>query len=164
MSTKRNLQDAGAIGRVIALMESIPHDAIALLARFAMAATFWLSGQTKVDGFAINFITGEFKLGWPKLSESAIALFQDEYKLPFVPPEIAAPMAAIAEHVFPALLLVGLATRFSALALLGMTLVIEIFVYPGAYAVHATWATALIYLIARGPGRISIDHWIASRR
>ncbi len=74
------------------------------------------------------------------LSDSALALFQDEYKLPLVPPELAAPMAAMAEHMFPLLILFGLATRFSALALLGMTLVIQFFVYPGAYATHGTWA------------------------
>jgi len=67
-------------------------------------------------------------------------------------------MAATAEHLLPLLLLLGLATRFSALGLLGMTLVIQLFVYPGAYATHATWAAALLYLVARGPGLFSIDH------
>ena len=92
-----------------------------------------------------------------------MALFQDEYKLPFMPPEVAAPMAALAEHVLPLLILIGLATRFSALALLGMTLVIQVFVYPGAYATHGTWAAVLLYLMARGPGKLSIDHWLATR-
>jgi putative oxidoreductase len=72
-------------------------------------------------------------------------------------------MAAFAEHVFPILILIGLATRFSALALLGMTLVIQLFVYPGAYPTHGIWATVLLYLIAKGPGALSIDHWIARR-
>jgi putative oxidoreductase len=70
----------------------------------------------------------------------------------------------MAEHVFPFLLLIGLATRFSALALLGMTLVIQLFVYPDAYATHGTWAALLLYLMARGPGALSIDHWLARRR
>jgi putative oxidoreductase len=148
---------------VIGRLGRIPHTLIALVARFSIAAVFWNSGQTKVDGLAINFVTGDFKLGWPRLSESAIALFQDEYKLPLLPPELAASMAATAEHVLPLLILFGLATRFCALGLLGMTLVIQIFVYPGAYATHGTWAAVLLFLIARGPGRISLDHWIAGR-
>jgi putative oxidoreductase len=147
----------------VALLERIPNSLIALVARFSIAAVFWNSGQTKVEGLAINLVNGEFSLGWPRLSDSAIALFQYEYQLPLIPPELAAPMAAVAEHVFPLLILVGLATRFSALALLGMTLVIQVFVYPGAYATHGTWAAVLLYLMARGPGMWSIDHWLASR-
>ena len=149
---------------VIGLFERIPNTLIAFIARFSIAAVFWNSGQTKVQGFVVNLVSGEFSLGWPRLSDSALALFQDEYKLPFIPPEIAAPMAATAEHVLPVLLLIGLGTRFSALALLGMTLVIQLFVYPGAYATHGTWAAVLLYLIARGPGMLSVDHWLASRR
>ncbi len=151
---------AGAIG----LFERIPNTLTAFIARFSIAAVFWNSGQTKVEGFVVNLVTGEFKLGWPRLSDSALTLFQYEYKLPFIPPEIAAPMAATAEHVLPVLILIGLGTRFSALALLGMTLVIQLFVYPGAYATHGTWAAVLLYLMARGPGMLSVDHWLASRR
>lgn len=148
----------------IGWFERIPHAVVALLARFAIAAVFWSSGQTKVEGLAANFITGEFRLGWPRLSDSAVALFQDEYKLPFMSPELAAPMAAAAEHIFPLLILFGLATRFSTLALLVMTLVIQVFVYPGAYATHGTWAAVLLYLMARGPGALSVDHWLARRQ
>jgi len=72
-------------------------------------------------------------------------------------------MAAFAEHFFPALILLGLATRLSAFALLGMTMTIQLLVYPGAYPTHGTWATVLLFLIARGPGKWSIDHWIANR-
>jgi putative oxidoreductase len=135
-----------------------------LLARFSVAAVFWTSGQTKVQGLVLNVVSGDFALGWPRLSDSALALFRDEYRLPWVPPELAAPMAAFAEHLFPLLLLFGLATRFSALALLGMTLVIQVFVYPGAYATHGTWAALLLYLMARGPGVFSIDHLLVSRQ
>ena len=141
----------------------IPHSLIAFIARFSIAAVFWSSGQTKIEGLAINIVDGDFVLGWPRLSESALSLFQYEYNLPLIPPELAAPMAATAEHVFPILILLGLATRFSALALLGMTLVIQVFVYPGAYATHGTWAAVLLYLMARGPGVCSIDHFIARR-
>ncbi|MDE2453648.1 MAG: DoxX family protein [Burkholderiales bacterium] len=152
-----------ALNRAIGLFERIPDSFIALIARISIAAVFWTSGQTKVQGFVVNVITGEVHLGWPRLADSAVALFREEYRLPFIAPEIAAPMAATAEHVFPFLLLIGLATRFSALALLGMTLVIEIFVYPDAYPTHGTWAAVFLFLMAHGPGKLSIDHWLATR-
>lgn len=145
------------------LLAGVPYALVALLARFSIAAVFWNSGQTKIEGLAINIVNGEFMLGWPRLSDSALALFQDEYKLPLIAPELAAPLAAVAEHVFPLLLLIGLATRFSALALLCMTLVIQVFVYPGAYATHGTWAALLLLLMTQGGGVLSIDHWLASR-
>ena len=80
-----------AVVSAIALFERIPNSLIALIARFSIAAVFWNSGQTKVQGFVINLVNGEFALGWPRLSDSALALFQDEYKLPLIAPEIAAP-------------------------------------------------------------------------
>lgn len=147
--------------RAIALLERIPHSLIAFLGRFSIAATFWQSGQTKVEGFAIDLVHRNFEFGTPHLSESAVDLFRDEYALPFIPPEFAAYMAATAEHVFPVLLLIGLGTRYSALALLGMTLVIQTFVYPDAYPTHGIWAAVLLYLIARGPGILSLDHFLS---
>ena len=79
----------------------------------------------------------------------------------YVEPVVAATLAAIAEHVFPILLVLGLASRLSALALLGMTAVIQIFVYPGAWPTHGVWATALLFILARGPGALSLDALIA---
>lgn len=140
----------GAFGR-------IPHGFIALLARFSIAAVFWKSGQTKVEGFAIDIIEGRFALGIPHFGDSTVELFRDEYKLPLIPPEIAAFLATVSEHVFAVLILIGLATRLSSLALLGMTLVIEVFVYPAAYPVHGVWATVLLYLMATGAGPVSAD-------
>lgn len=151
------------IGQVIAILSRIPDSLIAVIGRFSIAAVFWLSGQTKIEGFAIDLVQGQFSLGIPRLSDNAVALFQDEYALPLLSPVLAATLAATAEHVFPVLLLLGLATRFSALALLGMTVVIQILVYPGAYATHGVWATVLLFLIAKGPGTLSIDHWIKRR-
>ena len=149
------------ITRAIGLMEKIPHSLIAFIARFSIAAVFWKSGQTKVEGLAIDLVDGTFQLGWPRLADSTIPLFQSEYHVPLLAPEVAAHMAAFAEHFFPVLILIGFATRFSALALLGMTLVIEVFVYPDAYPTHGTWAAVLLYLMATGPGKLSIDHMIA---
>ena len=147
----------------ISLCARIPHSLIALLARFSIAAVFWKSGQTKIEGLKIDIVDGTFNPGWPRLSDSAIDLFRDEYKVPWIPPEFAAPFAATAEHVLPLLLLIGLATRLSALGLLVMTAVIQIFVYPGAYPTHGVWAAVLLYLVARGPGALSMDHWIDRR-
>ena len=151
----------GFVLSVIALFQRIPDSLIAFIGRFSIAAVFWKSGQTKIEGLAIDVIDGTFTLGLPRLSESAVALFQDEYRLPVIPTELAAPLAAFAEHLFPVLILIGLATRFSALALLIMTLVIQVFVYPDAYPTHGVWAAVLLYLVAKGPGAISLDHWIA---
>lgn len=139
----------------------IPDSLIAALGRFAIAAVFWKSGQTKIEGFAVDIVDGTFRLGWPHLSDTAVALFRDEYRLPFPPAGLAAPLTAFAEHLFPLLLLIGLATRLSAAALLVMTLVIQVFVYPDAYPVHATWMAVLLYLMAKGGGVFSVDHCLA---
>jgi putative oxidoreductase len=146
-----------------AVAARIPADLIAVTARFAMAATFWKAGQTKITGLAIDLVEGRFELGRPRLAESATELFRTEYKLPFLPAEAAAPLAAAAEHVFSALLLVGLATRLSAGALLAMTAVIEIFVYPDAYALHGAWAACLLLLMKYGAGRASLDALLGGR-
>lgn len=132
------------------LSKWVPHDLIALTARVGIGAVFWLSGRTKVEG-------------WLTVSDNAVALFADEYRLPLLPPDLAAHLAAYAEHLFPVLLVLGLASRASALALLAMTAVIEVFVYPAAWPTHLTWATALLYIAARGAGRWSLDQAIGLR-
>jgi putative oxidoreductase len=140
---------ARIVERTTAALDGIPYWSIALAARVFPAAVFWQSGETKVAGW--------------HLKPSAIALFQDEYQLPLIDPSIAAHASAVAEHVFPILLVIGLATRFSALALLVMTAVIEIFVYPGAWPTHGVWATCFLILMAQGAGSLSLDHLIARR-
>ncbi len=148
---------------VIAAFERIPDDVIQLLARLSIAVTFWVSGQTKVEGLVVDPIGWHLQLGVPHISDSAIELFRSEYALPLIPPEVAAHLAATAEHVFPLLLVLGLATRLSASALLVMTLVIQLFVYPSAYPTHGLWIALLLYLMARGPGALSLDRLIARR-
>lgn len=123
----------------------IGHPLLALVDRVAIAAIFFLSGRTKVEGFL-------------HVTDGAYTLFRDEYKVPLIPPEIAAHIAAYAEHLFPILLVLGLFTRLSALALLGMTAVIQIFVYPDAWPTHLSWAGLLLYLVGRGAGPLSLDH------
>ncbi len=133
----------------IGWLNAVPSSAIALIARIGIAGVFWRSGQTKVNEWQVT--------------DSTIYLFEEEYALPLLQPEFAANMAALAEHLFPVLLILGIASRFSAAALLAMTLVIQIFVYPGSWPDHFTWAAALIFLIARGPGALSLDHLIGRR-
>ena len=140
---------AGLIDRLIGAMEAIPYWFVALVTRLSIAGVFWQSGQTKVDGF--------------RVTDTAIELFRSEYRLPLIDPVVGAHLAAFAEHFFPVLLVLGLATRFAALALLVMTLVIEIFVYPDAWPTHGTWAACLLILMTRGPGPVSLDHLIAQR-
>lgn len=154
----------GWLTALYATFAGIPESAIQLLARVSLAVTFWASGQTKIEGLVLDPIGWNADLGWPRLSGSALDLFQTEYRLPLLAPELAAPLAAVAEHVFPLLLLLGLATRLSAAALLGMTLVIQVFVYPSAYATHGLWAALFLYLMARGPGALSLDRLLATRR
>jgi putative oxidoreductase len=134
------------LARVIAILDATPHSLIGLLARVVPSLVFWQSGQTKMDGFTIK--------------DTTYVLFQEEYRIPLIPPHIAAIAAATAEHVFPVLLVIGLASRLSALALLAMTLVIEIFVYPDAYVEHGLWAISFLIIIARGPGTISADYFV----
>ncbi|MDK9705264.1 MAG: DoxX family protein [Sulfuritalea sp.] len=154
----------GPLRTLTSLFARIPDSLISLIGRFSIAAVFWKSGQTKVQGFAMDIVSGEFQFGMPQLSDSVVALFRDEYRLPFISPELAAPLAAFAEHLFPLLILLGLATRISAVALLVMTMTIQFLVYPDAYPTHGVWATVLLFLIAKGAGTFSLDHLIARRR
>jgi putative oxidoreductase len=132
------------------LAERIPQSLVLLAARIAVANIFWQSGQTKVNGFSIR--------------EETLFLFREEYKVPLLPPDLAAYLSTIGEHVLPILLMAGLASRLSALGLFGMTLVIQLFVVPGGWPEHLLWFSLLALIIARGPGAISLDYlvWNAS--
>ncbi|QNG45987.1 DoxX family protein [Sphingobium terrigena] len=123
----------------------ISESLLLLVARLGIASIFFLSGRTKVEGVLT-------------IMPSTYELFRSDYALPLVPPEIAAHAATYSEHFFPVLLVLGLFTRPGAAALLGMTLVIEIFVYPDAWPTHLSWAGLLLPLIARGGGVWSLDH------
>lgn len=131
-------------GWLISLRERLLNeDLILFAARLGIASVFFLSGRTKVEGL-LTITSGTYEL------------FEYEYALPFIPSYIAAHLATYAEHLFPILLVLGLFTRLSALALLGMTAVIEIFVYPDAWPTHLTWAALLLLLVSRGAGRWSL--------
>jgi putative oxidoreductase len=131
------------------LAERIPYSLVALVARLAVASVFWRSGRTKVEGFL-------------QIKDNTFFLFREEYKVPLLP-DHAAYLATIAEHVFPVLLVVGLASRLSALALMAMTLVIQVFVYPDGWPEHILWFALLLLIAARRPGALSLDHLIWSR-
>ena len=133
------------------LTRTLPDAALLLIARVAVAAVFFQSGRTKVEGFLT-------------IKQSTYDLFVAEYALPVIPPDWAARLATGAEHLFPVLLVAGLCTRWSALALLGMTAVIEIFVYPLAWPTHLTWAALLLPLIVHGGGRWSLDRLLQRQR
>ena len=135
----------------VVLKRLLPEALLLLVARVGIASVFFLSGRTKVTGFL-------------ELKQSTYTLFRSEYALPVIPPEWAAHLAAYAEHAFPLLLVLGLMTRLSAAALLGMTLVIEVFVYPDAWPTHLTWAGLLLPLLACGGGAWSLDNVLRRRR
>lgn len=124
--------------------QGVPGAVPLLIARLGIAAVFFQSGRTKVDGLLT-------------ISESSYELFRTEYALPLISPEVAAHAATYAEHLFPILLVLGLFTRPAALALLGMTTVIQLFVYPDAWPTHLSWAGLLVLLVARGGGKWSLD-------
>ncbi len=135
-----------AIERAVAFAERMPMSLPLLLARIGIAAVFFRSGLTKLDNWMLT-----------------VQLFKDEYRVPLLPADVAAYLAVFNELVFPAFIIVGLATRFAALPLLGMTIVIQLFVYPSSWVDHAMWAALLTLLIARGAGVLSLDHLIGRR-
>lgn len=141
---------AGLYNRLAGAAETIPESIVGLVARLGIAGVFFFSGRTKVDGLLT-------------VNDSAYVLFADEYQLPLIPSDLAAHLATFAEHLFPILLVLGLFTRLSALALLVMTAVIQLFVYPDAYTTHLSWAAVLLYLIARGGGALSLDRLLRLR-
>ena len=128
---------------VVRWTDKFPSWLLGLIIRVGIADVFWRSGQTKVSGWHVT--------------QTTVQLFRDEYKVPLLPPEVAANLASLQEHLFSVLLVIGLASRLSALGLLCMTTVIEIFVYPENWPDHLLWAGALLYVLARGPGELSLD-------
>ncbi|QEZ43139.1 DoxX family protein [Cupriavidus oxalaticus] len=132
--------------RVVDWLDRIPYTALAIPLRLAVATVFWNSAMAKLANWA-----------------TAVELFREEYRLPLLPPELAAYLAVSVELTAPVLLVLGLATRPVALILLGMTTVIQLFVYPQAWPTHIQWAAMLLVLLARGAGALSVDRLIRRR-
>jgi putative oxidoreductase len=134
------------IARLLDWLDRVPYALLAVPLRLAVATVFWNSGTTKLANW-----------------DATLQLFQDEYRVPLLPPEWAAHLAASIELSTPILLVLGFGTRIAALVLLGMTTVIEVFVYPRAWPTHIQWAAMLLVLLCRGAGRLSIDALIRQR-
>lgn len=130
-----------SMARIRAGLERVPYWLLALPLRLAVATVFWNSAMAKLANW-----------------DAAVALFVDEYRVPVLPPEVAAYLAVSIELTTPVLLILGLFTRGAALVLLAMTAFIEIFVYPQAWPTHVQWAAMLFVLLCRGAGRVSLDH------
>jgi len=134
------------IRALVTALERVPYSVLAIPLRLAVATVFWNSGTTKLADWA-----------------ATVQLFEDEYKVPLLPPDVAAHIAAGIELSTPVLLVLGFLTRPAAFVLLGMTTVIEVFVYPQAWPTHIQWAAMLLVLLCRGPGAFSIDRWLWRR-
>jgi len=145
-STVSSMTLAGRARSVLAWLDRFPHTVLAIPLRLALATVFWNSAMAKLANW-----------------ESALYLFREDYNIPLIPAEPAAYIAVSIELVAPVLLMLGLATRPVALVLLGMTTVIQVFVYPQAWPTHIQWAAMLLVLLTRGPGKLSID-WLIRRR
>jgi putative oxidoreductase len=134
------------VARVLRWLDAVPYTALAIPLRLAIATVFWNSGMTKIADW-----------------NAALSLFTDEYKVPLLPPEVAAYIAATIELTTPVLLVAGLFTRPVVAVLLGMVTVIEIFVYPQAWPTHIQWAAMLLVLLCRGAGKLSLDYLLWRR-
>ncbi|WP_442892252.1 DoxX family protein [Ensifer sp. MJa1] len=126
-----------------------------LVLRFGLAVPFFRSGMSKWDGFL-------------QLNDVAVLLFSSEFKLhlpggpyPYPAPEIMAFAAGSAEILLPILLVLGLATRFAALGLLVMTIVVQLTV-PDGWPIHITWAAMALGIMASGPGKLSLDRLLCA--
>lgn len=145
-SITAQLVNGNPMARLVRWLDRVPYALLAIPLRIAVATVFWNSAMSKLANWA-----------------TAIELFREEYKVPLLPPEVAAYMAVSIELTAPVLLMLGLATRPVALVLLGMTAVIEIFVYPQAWPTHIQWAAMLLVLLCRGAGAWSLDHLLRQR-
>jgi len=134
---------ANRASNAIEALDRVPLSLPQLLARLALAGVFFRSGMTKIANWDLT-----------------IQLFQDEYRVPILPPDLAALMATSVELAVPVFLTVGFLTRLACLPILGMTAVIQIFVYPASWPDHLTWTALSIFLLIRGGGAVSLDHFI----
>ena len=137
---------AKPVRAAIGALDAVPYDVLALIARAATFSVFWRSGTPKLSDWS-----------------ATLALFQNEYHTPVLPPVVAAYTAATLEIGCSSLILVGLMTRVSTLLLLGMTATIQLFIYPDAWPTHIQWLAFMAVLVLRGPGRLSLDALIGPR-
>lgn len=141
-----NTAAARAAAGVLRWLDNVPYTLLAIPLRLALAVVFWNSAMAHLASW-----------------DTTLYLFASEYKVPVLPPDLAAYMAVSIEVSTPVLLVLGLLTRPAVLGLLGMTTVIEVFVYPQAWPTHIQWAAMMLVLLCRGPGKLSLDNFIARR-
>lgn len=139
-----NTAAARAAAGVLRWLDNVPYTLLAIPLRLALAVVFWNSAMAHLASW-----------------DTTLYLFASEYKVPVLPPDLAAYMAVSIEVSTPVLLVLGLLTRPAVLVLLGMTTVIEVFVYPQAWPTHIQWAAMMLVLLCRGPGKLSLDNFIA---
>ncbi len=142
--TKSSFADSAilrAAAGAVRWLDDVPYALLAIPLRLAVATVFWNSAMAHLANW-----------------NTTLELFATEYKVPLLPPDVAATMAVAIEVSTPVLLVLGLLTRPAALVLLGMVAVIEIFVYPQAWPTHIQWAAMLVVLLCRGPGKLSLDY------
>lgn len=132
-----------AFERATTTARRFPDSILLAMGRVAIAGVFWNSAMSKLASW-----------------ESTLALFRDEYRVPVLPTELAAFLGTGTELIGAVLLFFGFGARFAALALLGVTAVIQIFVYPESWVHHLQWATILLLVLVKGAGRLSLDHVI----
>lgn len=135
------LKPMSAWERIVGRLNRVPLSFLLLFARAATFSVFFRSGLVKLADW-----------------NATLQLFENEYKVPVIPPDIAAYMSASMELGLSSLILIGLATRLSVLGLLAMVSVIQIFVYPMAWPDHIQWLAFMIFILFRGPGVVSLDY------
>jgi putative oxidoreductase len=129
---------------VIAWLDRFPLAILQLMMRIGVGAIYWNAGLTKIASW-----------------QTTVVLFRDEYRVPLLPPELAAYMATAVELSCPVLLFLGLAARLATLPMLAQALVIQVFVYPEDWIEHLNWASMLLFILTRGSGVISLDRVLA---
>lgn len=142
MSLARTAPARAAAG-VLRWLDAVPYTLLAIPLRLALATVFWNSAVAHLANW-----------------QTTLYLFADEYKVPLLPSDFAATMAVSIEVSTPVLLVLGLLTRPAVFVLLGMTTVIEVFVYPQAWPTHIQWAAMMLVLLFRGPGTLSLDYLV----
>lgn len=135
--------------RSIDMLNNFLSPALDLFIRIWVALVFFKSGLTKIQSW-----------------DSTIALFENEYNVPILSPEIAAILGTGAELILPVLLVLGLGGRLTALALFVFN-IIAVISYPDLSDVglkdHQYWGLLLLVIAFHGPGKLSIDHFFAKR-
>ena len=149
------------VDKLVALCGVVPYALVALGLRFVMARVFFLSGQAKIDGPAIPLDLGKYQFSFvlpAQIKDATFQMFETQYAALPMPPAVAAYLFTYAEFVLPICLVIGFATRFSALLLLVMTILIQVYIMPDAlWSLHVYWIAILMVLMSVGPGAVSLD-------